>query len=89
MTELQLSIRSTRARKLAHKLAKMESRTITQIVEQALERYADASSGAPKQKFDPDFWRRMARENAAAGGPDIDLDAIIREGRKPHTGIDL
>jgi hypothetical protein len=31
----------------------------------------------------------MARENAAAGGPDIDLDAIIREGRKPHEGIDL
>jgi hypothetical protein len=89
MVELQLSIRSTRARKLANKLAKQEQRTVTQVVEQALERYAQASTGRTARPIDPDFWRRMARENAAAGGPDIDLDAIIREGRKPHEGIDL
>jgi hypothetical protein len=32
MAEQQLSIRSTRARKLAHQLAKKEQRTVSQIV---------------------------------------------------------
>jgi hypothetical protein len=37
MAQQQLSIRSTRARNLAHMLAKKEQRTVSQIVEQASE----------------------------------------------------
>lgn len=39
MTEPQLSVRSARARDLAHKLARQTRRTIAQIVEEALQDY--------------------------------------------------
>lgn len=39
MTEPQLSVRSARARALAHKLARQTRRTIARVVEEALEDY--------------------------------------------------
>ena len=41
MAEPQLSVRSARARDLAHRLALRENRTIAEIVERALESYAE------------------------------------------------
>jgi hypothetical protein len=82
MPNPQLSIRSVRAKELAHRLAKAERRSVAQVVECALERY--------QQRVHPDepaseFYARLSRDY----GVDIDLDSIIREDREPHSGIDL
>lgn len=42
MAEPQLSVRSAKARALAHSLAKKERRSISQVLERALELYAKA-----------------------------------------------
>ena len=82
MTEPQLSVRSARARELAHKLAKRERRTVAQVVERALEKYAAQQTGRlPASQF----YRELNRRYAS----DIDLESVIRENRKPHDGIDL
>ena len=82
MTEPQLSVRSARARELAHKLAKRERRTVAQVVERALEEYAAQQTGRlPASQF----YRELNRRYAS----DIDLESVIRENRKPHDGIDL
>jgi hypothetical protein len=83
MTAPQLSVRSAKARDLAHQLARKERRPIHAIVEDALVDYA----------------RRHPLESAAAflrrmrslGEPDdaTDLDAVMDEHRLPHRGIDL
>jgi hypothetical protein len=82
MPEPQLSVRSSKALKLAHLLAKKERRSIAQVVERALELYAHVE---PAREAAPDFYARISREY----GTDIDLDAIIREDRKPNSGFDL
>jgi hypothetical protein len=82
MAEPQLSVRSSKARKLAHLLAKKERRTIAQVVESALELYARAE---PTKEAARDFYTRVASDF----GVDIDLDAVIREDRKPNPGIEL
>jgi hypothetical protein len=84
MAEPQLSVRSARARALARRLAKKERRSISQVVERALELYAKAEVLA-KRETASEFWDRMTRDYAT----DIDLEAIIEEHRKPHKGIDL
>ena len=82
MPEPQLSVRSARARDLAHRLSRRENRSIADIVERALELYAVQEAGhEPASRF----YRRLSAEN----GTDIDLDAVIREDRRPHEGIDL
>jgi hypothetical protein len=58
MTEQQLSVRSTKARDLAHKLAEKERRTISQVVARALENYA-ALDGTQTTESDSDFWSRI------------------------------
>lgn len=88
MAEAQLSVRSTRAKTLAHRLAKKERRTVSQVVERALEQYSRHPEEAEAESAG-DFWDRIIRENHVEGDPDIDLNALIREGRKPHKGIDL
>lgn len=88
MAQPQLSVRSARAKTLAHRLAKEERRSIAQVVERALEHYARAKS-RPHKETEAEFWERVRRENRLDEGPDIDLDAIIRKDRKPHPGIDL
>jgi hypothetical protein len=82
MSEPQLSVRSARALKLAHLLAKKERRSIAQVVERALELYAHAP---PEREVASDFYMRIAREY----GADVDLAAVIRADRKPNPGIDL
>lgn len=88
MAQQQLSIRSTRARKLARKLAKLERRTVSQVVERALETYEQASSNS-SEETGADFWNQLRRAARLDEGPDLDLEAIIRENRQPHSGIDL
>ncbi len=82
MSEPQLSVRSSKAVKLAHSLAKKERRTIAQVVERALELYAHVE---PEREASHDFYARISRQY----GTDVDLDALIREDRKPNHGIDL
>jgi hypothetical protein len=84
MAEPQLSVRSARAKALAHRLAKKERRSIAQVVERALEHYSRSQTEAPKES-PTQFWDRIARDYAS----DVDLDAILEEHRKPHKAIDL
>jgi hypothetical protein len=81
MTSPQLSVRSARARDLAHQLSKREQRPIHVIVEEALEQYA---SRYPKQSAAA-FLKRLK----SLAEPEVDLDALVAENRTPHQGIDL
>ena len=80
--ERQLSVRSERARDLAHRLAARERRSIAQVVERALDLYARHTLG---EESAAEFYERLMRDGAA----DIDLDALIRDDRRPHPGPDL
>lgn len=79
MAEPQLSVRSRRARDLAHHLAQREKRSIADIVERALEIYAEREAGREPAR---QFYTRLASDH----GTDIDLDAVIAENRTPHDG---
>ncbi|MBT9371824.1 type II toxin-antitoxin system VapB family antitoxin [Rhizobium sp. CSW-27] len=82
MAEPQLSVRSAKARDLAHRLARRENRSIADIVERALESYEIREAGREPATA---FYARLTDQS----GTDIDLDEIIRAGRMPHAGIDL
>ncbi len=82
MPEPQLSVRSARARDLAHRLARREHRTIAEIVERALEAYDSAQTGREPAT---DFYARIRQVCAT----DIDLDVLIRAHRSAHTGVQL
>lgn len=82
MAEPQLSVRSARARDMAHRLAQREKRTVASVVERALELYEARESGREPAAA---FYARLRAEAAT----DIDLEAVIRENRKPNPGIDL
>jgi hypothetical protein len=82
MAETQLSVRSSKAVKLAHSLAKKERRSIAQVVERALELYAHVE---PEREVAHDFYARISHEY----GADVDLESVIDEDRKPNAGIDL
>ena len=81
MAEPQLSVRSARARDLAHRLARRENRSIADIVERALESYEVRETGREPAKA---FYARLAAE-----GDDIDIEAIIDSARRPHPGPEL
>jgi hypothetical protein len=82
MPEPQLSVRSARARELAHRLARRERRTVAEVVERALEEYSAHQTGrAPAAQFYVELNRQFAT--------DIDLEEIIQADRKPHAGLDL
>jgi hypothetical protein len=83
MPEPQLSVRSAKARDLAHRLARRENRSIADIVERALEAYEIREAGREPAAS---FYARLA---AASDVDDIDLEAVIKESRKNHWGIDL
>ena len=78
----QLSVRSARARDLAHQLSAREKRPIHAIVEDALNEYA---SKRPQPESAESFLRRL-RANAVE---DFDLDEMIADNRRPHHGVDL
>ena len=82
MAEPQLSVRSAKARDLAHRLARREKRSIADIVERALEAYEIREAGREPASS---FYARLS----ANAGTDIDLEAVIREGRRTHAGPDL
>lgn len=91
MSEAQLNIRSTKAKNLASDLAKQERRTVSKIVESALECYArDRRKTNVRQHEASNFWRDLNKSLYPTGKePDIDLEAIINEHRKPHDPIKL
>ena len=74
MAEPHLSIRSEKARNLAHRSARRERRSIADVVERALEAYEVREAGRePAQAF----YACLAREC----GTDLDLELIIHESR--------
>jgi len=82
MPEPQLSVRSARARDLAHRLAKREQRSVAEVVERALEAYESAQTGRePAEKF----YDRISAEC----GTNIDLEQVIGRSAEPHSGVDL
>lgn len=82
MAEPQLSVRSAKARDLAHRLARREQRSIADIVERALEAYEVREAGKEPASA---FYRRLSSDY----GVEIDLDASIQEHRTPHKGVEL
>lgn len=82
MAEPQLSVRSAKARDLAHRLARRERRSIADIVERALEAYEVREAGKEPAA---DFYARVS-ENF---GTDTNLEEVIRENRKVHLGPEL
>lgn len=82
MAEPQLSVRSSKARDLAHRLARRERRSVADIVERALEAYEIREAGREPAAT---FYTRISDEY----GSDIDLDAVIRETRAPNPGPEL
>lgn len=79
MAEPQLSVRSAKARDLAHRLARRERRSIADVVERALEAYEIREAGREPAAA---FYARLAGEY----GCDIDLEAILRESRTIDAG---
>ena len=82
MAEPQLSVRSAKARELAHRLARREKRSIADVVERALEAYEIREAG---REAASSFYARLSTNY----GTDVDLDAVIREARHVHSGPDL
>jgi hypothetical protein len=79
VAEPQLSVRSAKARDLAHRLARRENRSIADVVERALESYEIREAGREPASA---FYARLSANSST----DIDLEAIIREARGPHKG---
>jgi hypothetical protein len=79
MAEPQLSVRSARARDLAHKLAHREGRSIARIVERALEVYEARETGREPAT---EFYARVSSGHAE----DIDLGELIDQNRRPNPG---
>lgn len=82
MAAPQLSVRSSKARDLAHRLARRENRSIADVVERALESYEIREAGREPASS---FYTRLV----AQCGTDIDLEAVVREDRVPHKGVEL
>ncbi len=82
MAEPQLSVRSAKARDLAHRLARREKRSIADIVERALEAYEIREAGREPAAA---LYARLS----ANYGTDIDIEATIREARRADPGPDL
>ena len=82
MAEPQLSVRSGRARDLAHRLARREHRSIAGVVERALETYEIREAGREPAS---DFYSRVSHDY----GSDVDPDTVIREDRRVDPGPDL
>jgi hypothetical protein len=92
MNAPQLSVRSKKARDLAHALSQREGRPIHAIVEEALTDYARRH---PRESAAA-FLKRMRAIGAddAAAAADVEsaiaeLEAALEEHRQPYRGIDL
>jgi len=82
MAEPQLSVRSAKARDLAHRLARRERRSVADVVERALEAYEVREAGREPA---PAFYARLSSDY----GTDFDLEAVIREHREINPGPKL
>jgi hypothetical protein len=82
MAEPQLSVRSAKARDLAHRLARRERRSVADIVERALEAYEVREAGREPAGS---FYARLS----TTYGTDLDLEAVIRDARRVDAGPDL
>jgi hypothetical protein len=82
MAAPQLSVRSAKARDLAHRLARRENRTIADVVERALESYETKEAGREPAAA---FYARLGQDSAV----DVDLEALIKQERKAHQGPEL
>lgn len=82
MAEPQLSVRSARAREIAHRLARRERRSIAEVVERALTDYEIRETG---RQSAADFHADLASNRH----DDVDLEAVIQSARRPHPGLDL
>ncbi len=82
MAEPQLSVRSLKARDLAHRLARRERRSVAEVMERALEAYAARAAGGESAE---DFYARLSADY----GSDVELEAVIRAGRRPNPGPDF
>ena len=80
--EPQLSVRSAKARDLAHRLARRELCSIAEIVERALEAYEPREEGREPAS---EFYGRVSNEF----GTDIDLEEVIRSDRKSDERLEL
>ncbi len=85
MTAPQLSVRSKKARELAHDLSRREGRPIHAIVEEALNEYAQRH---PKESAAA-FLRRMRAMAAGDDGAIAEIEAAFEDHRMPHEGIEL
>jgi hypothetical protein len=86
MTSPQLSVRSARARDLAHELSRREKRPIHAIVEDALNAYARSK---PRES-EEDFLKRVRAIGALDNAAMLEVEAAIEANRKiPHRGIEL
>ncbi len=86
MAAPQLSVRSARARDLAHSLSKQEGRPIHVVVEDALTAYAARSSRSVSFK---DFWSQAKAHIVEPEPGEPELDDLINLNRVPHKGMDL
>ncbi len=87
MTSPQLSVRSARARDLAHELSRREKRPIHAIVEDALTAYANRQPVESAEAF-------LKRTRAIGAGivtdnDMLEVEAFIESNRKPHHGIEF
>jgi len=82
MAQPQLSVRSALARDLAHRLARRERRSIADVVERALVAYEQRETGRESPET---FYKRLSE----TCGEDVDLNALIADHRRLHSGPDL
>ena len=82
MPEADALVLTVGAREPADQLQRREGVASAEIVERALEAYAER---AAERELSEASDRRFAAER----GEDIDLDALIQDHRRPHWGIDL
>jgi hypothetical protein len=85
MAAPQLSVRSAKARDLAHELSRRERRPIHAIVEDALTDYARRH---PKESAAA-FLRRMRAIGEVDDEAVAELEGALEAHRRPHRGVDL
>lgn len=82
MAEPRFSIRSAKARALAHRLARREKTSIADVVERALEAYEVREA---RREPASSFYARLSADY----GTDIDLEAVIRQAHRINRGPKL
>lgn len=82
MAAPQLSVRSSKAWDIAHRLAARENCTIVDVVVRALEAFETREAGREPAV---DFYRRISSQFDR----DVGLEFLVNESRVLHNGIEL